>query len=136
MLMLSLVLVLVLVLVLSLSLSLSLLLMLMLLLLLRLLLLLLLRLLLLLLLLPFFVGELGTTYLETRWAPLALTHVSAKPIVKSLENNDRRQQTKCLRVRLVNNLVPRHLVCVQQIEQTTNCAARDVHDSHSHCGSG
>ena len=58
--------------------------------------------------------------------------MSAKPIVKSLENNDRRQQTKCLRVRLVNNLVPRHLVCVQQIEQTTNCAARDVHDNHSH----
>ena len=59
-----------LVLALSLSLSLSLLLMLMLLLLLRLLLLLLLRLLLLLLLLPFlfFVGELGTTYLETRLA--------------------------------------------------------------------
>ena len=72
MLMLSLVLVLVLVLVLSLSLS--LLLMLMLLLLLRLLLLLLLRLLLLLLLLLFFVGELGTTYLETRLANGEASH--------------------------------------------------------------
>ena len=75
MLMLSLVLVLVLVLSLSLSLSLSLLLMLMLLLLLRLLLLLLLRLLLLLLVLPFFVvGELGTTYLETRLANGEASH--------------------------------------------------------------
>ena len=63
-------------LVLVLSLSLSLLLMLMLLLLLRLLLLLLLRLLLLLLLLPFlfFVGELGTTYLETRLANGEASH--------------------------------------------------------------
>ena len=67
---------LVLVLVLSLSLSLSLLLMLMLLLLLRLPLLLLLRLLLLLLLLPFlfFVGELDTTYLETRLANGEASH--------------------------------------------------------------
>ena len=66
------------------------------------------------------------------WPPVRARRQRRSHGNKSLENNERRQQTKCLRVRLVNNLVPRHLVCVQQIEQTTNCAARDVHDSHSH----